>query len=206
MKKSVFVCALAVVALVATSCASSPKAAAPAAAPAAEAVDQYPDLPPVKVVSDFEGEETLNVYNGPSSKVAVDFSTEQAKSGTRSAKVMNETKDWGGAILELTEAQADWTGYNFFRMWVYGSNSGNTFFTDIEELESGELFRATFKDDFEGWKQLEIDLRTLKSRSDYQNPGAKADKVFQSPIKTVQFCCTTAGTFNLYFDDFTVEK
>jgi len=209
MKRSVSIlAALSAFALLAVGCASAPEASSVAVpvAEAAPAADLYANLPAVKVISDFEGKESLGQYTGPNSKIVVEASGDQAKSGTQSVKVENKTTDWAGAVLELTPAQADWNGYNYLRMWVYGSKSGNTFYTDIEEATDGELFRTTFVDDFAGWKLLEIDLRTVQSRSDYRNSSAKVNKKFESPIKTIQFCCTASGSFTLYFDDFSVEK
>jgi hypothetical protein len=157
------------------------------------------------VLNDFEGEaDALSTYKGPSSNVTVELSTAQAHSGKQSVFVKTDCKDWTGAVYSLADGQNDWTGLSTLKMWVYGSNSGNKFNVILED-KSGEQHTTQLMDSFSGWKEISIALARFKARTDYQPGTADKNGNLDMPLKTVQFCVGIGGTYDLYFDDFSVE-
>lgn len=188
-------------ALVITGCGGSSgsataKAEAPKLAPA----------PDVVIIADFEdAANKIITYAGPKSVIKADFSKEKVHGGTQSCKVENNTADWAGALVSLSEANNNWTGSKTFRMWVFGSKSGNAFNVDIEESGSEQL-RYTLSDDFAGWKEIVVPLSEFKSRTDWQADGAAVNGKLDMPMKSVQFCTTTLGQFTVYIDDISITK
>ena len=74
----------------------------------------------------------------------------------------------------------DWSRYEGFALWLYGTGSGTDLFVDLIENRSpgstrddAERWTAGFKDDFVGWKQLRFPFASL-IRKDIGN-GAPND-------------------------------
>ncbi len=65
----------------------------------------------------------------------------------------------------------DWSAYEGFTLWLYGQGSNNTLFIDLLEnrnpgsvKDDAQRWTVDVKDDFTGWKQLEIPFSSFKQK------------------------------------------
>ena len=76
--------------------------------------------------------------------------------------VLSVTADvatWAGFGAGLTPAQ-DWSDYDAISLWYYGTNLDTTHEFEIQTANAGNR-RATFIDDFEGWRQIILPFSTF---------------------------------------------
>ncbi len=84
--------------------------------------------------------------------------------------------DWGyayGGFNRAFDANQDWSQYDGFSFWFYGTNTGNTIQVEILDASAGndEFFEYNLTDDFAGWRLFEVDFSSFTFASDYQpNP------------------------------------
>ena len=62
----------------------------------------------------------------------------------------------------------DWSGFQGFSLWFYGTNSGTAIFIDVLDnrtpgstRDDAERFSVAFTDDFSGWRQLEFPFESF---------------------------------------------
>ncbi len=159
------------------------------------------------VIANFEYDSPqVTTYQGPQSKVSAVYIKDIVNKGKQSLHVMNDTKDWGGALLGLSDELADWSAYNTYKMWVYGKNSGCGFTITLEETKDLELWVYPVVDNWKGWKQIIIPLKSFTERADWQPDKAVKNGKIDYPLKSFQFCTTANGTFDLYFGQIEVTK
>ena len=75
------------------------------------------------------------------------------------------------AALDTWVSQ-DWSAYGGISFWLYGNNSGTDLFVDVIDNrnspphtnDDAERFSITFKDNFSGWKQIELPFASFTRR------------------------------------------
>jgi len=72
---------------------------------------------------------------------------------------------WAGFGAGLTPAQ-DWSNYDAVSFWFYGENSGATHEFEIQTVPADDR-RATFVDDFVGWRQIILPFSTFGAGGAY---------------------------------------
>lgn len=72
---------------------------------------------------------------------------------------------WGGIGAAFIPVQ-DWSSYDAVSFWFYGENSGTTHEFEIQTV-SGDDRRASFVDDFTGWKQIILPFNTFGTGGAY---------------------------------------
>lgn len=87
---------------------------------------------------------------------------------------------YGGIVYDYP-ATADWTGYDGFQLWFYGSNSGLNHRIEVKS-DGGDAFNSNryvwgFVDDYEGWRHLRIPFGDFVERTDF-NPGPNPSDPF----------------------------
>ncbi|MYW64264.1 glycosyl hydrolase [Streptomyces sp. SID8379] len=96
------------------------------------------------------------------------------------AKVLEGSYDisgYGGFSHDYAADQPahDWTAHKGIRFWWYGDASGRELTFEIKDGgahgEASELWNTRFKDDFSGWKQIELPFTQFVYRTDYQPVG-----------------------------------
>ena len=80
---------------------------------------------------------------------------------------------YGGITHDFAPAQ-DWSDYQGFSLWYYGSNSGANIRVELKS-DGGDAFNSnryeyTFADDFTGWMYFNIPWADFVQRTDF-NPG-----------------------------------
>jgi len=188
--------------LLVVSCATAPVAPTPAKVEAAPAVAKA--TAPL-ILADFEDStREVGTYAGPKSKVTVEYQSALVHGGTQALKVTENTSDWAGALLVLDAEKGNWAAYSQLHFWLYGTKTGDYFNIDLEDA-GAEQFRASFANDFQGWKEFTVPFSDFPQRSDYQAPDAKKNRKIDWPLKTVQFFTSSQFKGFLVFDDLSVE-
>jgi beta-glucanase (GH16 family) len=104
----------------------------------------------------------------------------------------------------------DWSRYEGFALWLYGTGSGTDLFVDLIENRSpgstrddAERWTAGFKDDFTGWKQLRFPFASL-TRKEIGN-GAPNDGLGLTEVHGWAFgALGTGGARRYYLDQVTL--
>jgi len=157
-------------------------------------------------INDFEDPlDKIYTYSGEKSKVIYYYTNNFSPEGKSSLYVKIESLDWAGVLIGLGNQKGDWSGMNYFKMKVYGKNSGETFNITIEDKDS-EGFNYELKDNFSGWKEIFIPINEFKQRKDWQNEKAIKNGIIDYPLKNLQFCRTQKANLELFFDDFEAVK
>jgi hypothetical protein len=80
---------------------------------------------------------------------------------------------YGGVVHDFATAQ-DWSGYQAFSLWYYGSNSDAVLRVELKSTGGNagisNRYVYSFTDDFIGWRFFNIPLGDFSMRTDY-NPG-----------------------------------
>jgi len=104
-----------------------------------------------------------------------------AAPGNFAMQVDYDISIFGGFVHNLsfdTDPQ-DWSGFDGFRFWFFGGNSGDTIQVEIKDgganAESSELWEVFFVDDVAGWRQLSFPFADFVRRTSFQPPGAPND-------------------------------
>ncbi len=109
-----------------------------------------------------------------------------------------------GATQWLTQ---DWSGSEGLGLWVYGQNTGTSFFIDVIDnrnpdsvVDDAERFTVTFADDFDGWQFLEFPFADFV-RKEIGN-GAPNDGFTLTQVHGWAFgTLATDGVQRFYLDD-----
>ncbi|MGE5074008.1 MAG: carbohydrate binding domain-containing protein, partial [Anaerolineae bacterium] len=88
---------------------------------------------------------------------------------------------WAGA-QKIFGSPQDWTGYNNFDFWFYGTNSGSPLRLEILDnraagstTDTSERFAFLFSDNFLGWRHFILPWSVFARRTDWQPAGAPND-------------------------------
>ena len=100
----------------------------------------------------------------------------------------------------------DWSAYAGISFWLYGNNSGTTLFVDVLDnrnpgstKDDAERFSVDFKDNFSGWKQIEIPFDSLH-RKEIGN-GAPNDGLGLTEVHGWAFGAVTTPAPQIYYLD-----
>jgi hypothetical protein len=135
------------------------------------------------IITDFETgiPGTLGVFNGGGSSVQLGLDTQSLPqipgSITNTTAIVTYSigaGDYGGITDPFTQTQ-DWSGYDAFGFWLYGSNSGVNHRIELKSqggnAGAANLWQYPFADNFTGWKHFVVPFSDFAKRTDY-NPGA----------------------------------
>jgi beta-glucanase (GH16 family) len=91
---------------------------------------------------------------------------------------------YGGVTHDFASTQ-DWSDYQTFNLWFYGSNSGADLRVELKsdgsDATNSNRYEYTFTDDVAGWRSFDIPFGDFVKRPDY-NPGPSPD----DPINLAQ--------------------
>jgi len=157
------------------------------------------------VISDFEDpHQEIITFAGPNSSVKTEFEKTIVHGGSQALKVTELCSDWAGALIKVDAKAGDWSEYTTLTLWIYGSNTGDSFNIDLED-KGLEQFRYTMTNNFTGWKKFSIPIASIAKRGDYQAPNAKQNGKIDWPLNTIQFFTSSHFHGTLIFDDITVQ-
>ncbi len=193
-----------------------PLAAAPAQAATPPIVDDFETGLP----SGFDGAVAIgfNTFQDPNSTVAI-ATTAAPPAPVPGAPAANNvlqvnvnvvsyaglTHSFANAAVNQWVSQ-DWSAYAGFSFWLYGNNSGTTLFVDVLDnrnpgstKDDAERFSVDFKDDFSGWKKVEIPFASLH-RKEIGN-GAPNDGLGLTEVHGWAFGAVTTPVPQVYYLD-----
>ncbi len=155
-------------------------------------------------ITDFEDPAMYTrTYVGPVSKIEFEFSKEKVHDGKQSIKMTTSATEstayFSGIEIKVPPAASNWSQMRFVKMWIFGADSKVEIKPVIEDSQK-EQFRATFVDDFSGWKLVSVPIGAFVSRTDYQHPDAKINEKIDYPVKTLHFFTSNANDLVLYYD------
>ena len=83
---------------------------------------------------------------------------------------------FGGFGENFGAVSQDWSGFNGFSFWFYGTGGGSTFqaeiFDDGPNADGAERYDVDFVDDTAGWRLIEIPFSAFTPATDFNpNPG-----------------------------------
>ncbi len=181
------------------------------------------------VVDDFEAALPTNIFDGPvpiGFFIAQDggSTTTFARTATPPAPVPgsappNNVLQMGfnvvnfGVVIHGFENPAgdqwitqDWSSYGGLAFWLYGNNSGTDLFVDVIDnrpagstTDNAERFSIAFKDDFSGWKLIELPFESF-ARKEIGN-GAPNDGFTLTEVHGWAFGTLTTATPQTYYLD-----
>ncbi|MCM8827149.1 MAG: hypothetical protein NC904_06490 [Candidatus Omnitrophica bacterium] len=99
----------------------------------------------------------------------------------------------------------DWSKYNAFSFFMYGSNSLGVVAFDIKD-RGGEIWRFIVDDDFVGWKEIVCPFSQFFLRRDWQPDNALKNEILDYPIMSFQFEPRLPGKGSYYFDCVKLKK
>jgi beta-glucanase (GH16 family) len=120
---------------------------------------------------------------------------------------------WGVVIHGFENAalntwvSQDWSAYGGISFWLYGNNSGTDLFVDVIDnrnspplaKDDAERFSVTLKDDFSGWKQIELPFTSF-TRKEVGN-GAPNDGFTLTEVHGWAIGALTTATPQTYYMD-----
>jgi len=170
------------------------------------------------LIDDFEGtisggpEGTVDFGAGSGSSVEVVADTDIKYSGKQSLKVtydaMPDGYMWVARGFELDAQNTawliktqdiDWTKYNAFSFYMYGSDSKAKIAFDLKD-NGNEMWRFMVEDNFKGWKQIVCPFNEFFARADWQPNSADKNSTLDFPIKSFQLEPRPVANGVLYFD------
>lgn len=203
------------------SCAQGQQPSAKTPDEPARANEARQQQPQGLLIDDFEGaisggaDGTVDYGGGNGSMVEVTAETTIRNTGTQSLKASYDAVQDGymyiarGFGLDAAHTawlaentKIDWTKYNAFSFYVYGTASNADIAFDIKD-SGDEMWRCMVKDDTKGWKKVTVKFNDFFPRNDWQPDGADKNSNLDFPVKSYQFEPRTPGKGVFYFD--TVE-
>ncbi len=116
--------------------------------------------------------------------------------------------DFGGFGNAYTIAgPQNWSNYNSFDFWFYGTGSGLAYQAEISDnrsdpnVDTSERFDYVFVDDTPGWKQISIPFSDFTRATDFQ-PGGAPDDGFTLTEIWAWAIVLPLGVDQVYFDNF----
>jgi len=123
----------------------------------------------------------FTTFNDPNSSVAISTTTASpadtvpnAPAGNHALKVDVNVVSYAGFAHAFengprdTWISQDWSAFEGIAFWLHGSNSGTTLFVDVLDnrnpgstKDDAERWSTDLKDDFTGWKKIEIPFASL---------------------------------------------
>jgi len=171
------------------------------------------------IIDDFEGlisggpDGTVDFGAGGGSAVEVAAATDIKHSGKQSLKIAYDAVPGGymwvargfgldaknaGWLVKLEDK--DWSKFNAFTFYMYGSDSKAQIAFDIKD-NGNEMWRFMLEDNFKGWKRIDLPFNEFICRSDWQPDNADKNANLDFPIQSFQFEPRPEAKGTLYFDD-----
>jgi beta-glucanase (GH16 family) len=122
--------------------------------------------------------------------------------------------DFGGFGQDLVAAEGgpqDWSTFEAFDFWFYGTGSGLTYQAEISDNRSdpnsdtSERFDYEFVDSVPGWKFISIPFADFTRATDFQ-PGGAPDDGFTLTEIWAWAIVLPQGVDSVYFDDFSLGQ
>jgi hypothetical protein len=145
-------------------------------------------------------EDFIRLYNGPSSPIKGEYSTEQVHEGKHSFKVTTKTTDWSGIEYSVPKGSAIWSQLRSLKMWMYGSGSDTEIKVVVEDVKREQLTYSIY-DNFKGWKEVSIPIGGFVSRTDWQHDDAITNGKIDYPVRFLHFFTTNKGELTVYYDN-----
>ncbi len=117
---------------------------------------------------------------------------------------------YGQAFIDFGDAQ-DWSSYESFNFWFYGTGSGLAYQAEISDnrsdpsTDTSERFDYTFTDDTPGWQFIQIPFSDFTRATDFQ-PGGAPDDGFTLTEIYAWAIVLPAGSDTIYMDDFALGQ
>ena len=106
---------------------------------------------------------------------------------------------WGVGMGKDTIPFQDWSGYDGFRFWFKGTNSGVVFKIILTD-NGGERISTQFTDNSTGWQQLSFPWQVFGRDNGFQPGGEPNDGPTLTAVQAFAFTPTTAGSGTFYLD------
>ena len=101
----------------------------------------------------------------------------------------------------------DWTAFNNFDFWMYGTNSGAPMRFEILDnraagstTDTSERFVYLFTDNWTGWRHFTLPWSSFTRRSDWQPAGAPNDGFGRTQVWGFNFS-VISGTTHFLLDE-----
>jgi beta-glucanase (GH16 family) len=176
----------------------------------------------ITILADFEGTAPPGffVFNGASSVVTTPISVADtdplarpSQSGDNGVlQVDYNVSDFGGFGQAFEGAgPQDWSSFESFSFWFYGSGSGLTYQAEISDNRSdptsdtSERFDYPFTDTAAGWQLISIPFADFTRATDFQ-PGGAPDDGFTLTEIWAWAIVLPQGADTIYFDDFALQR
>ena len=99
----------------------------------------------------------------------------------------------------------NWSQYNAFSFYMYGTNSKAQLVFDIKD-DGGEIWRFSFEDNLSGWQRVICPINRFSARNDWQPELADNNGTLNFPIVSYQLEVLPQGEGTLYFDCISLTK
>lgn len=180
--------------------------------------------PGALLIDDFEGpidggpNGTVDFGAGAGSTVEVSADTEIKYCGNQSLKVdyfanaggymwvaRGYKLDAANSSWLLRPDEIDWSRYNAFSFYMYGTASRAQICFDVKD-DGGQMWRFTFEDKAKGWQRVLCPFDKFSVRSDWQPQGADNNGRLDPPIVSYRFEVLPQGEGTLRFDCISLIK
>lgn len=134
-----------------------------------------------------DGKLMVAAFMGPQSKASLALIMDEVAYGRHALKMKWERGDWVGLSLgpfDDGKTFGQWGAATGISMWVYGERRGNVFAIDFRDQDD-EVFRATFVDNFKGWKRIVLPFSAFKQRTGWQPETARLNGKIDWPAKAL---------------------
>lgn len=143
------------------------------------------------LLTDYENGEPAGtfIYNGAASTIETDVvsingTSPLAMSGQTGdngvLRLTIDVQDYGGIGRTFEPMAQDWSAYQGFGFWFYGSNSGERVQVEIYDNRTAgsaesERYEYRFNDDFIGWQEFRVPFSSFVRSTDFQPDGVPDD-------------------------------
>ena len=115
-----------------------------------------------------------------------------------------------GAAEHTFPAPMDWKGVRYLNFWFKGTATGDPFRLELRDnglrADTAERFEYRFKDDFVGWKWMNVPMSAFTRRTDWQPAGAANDGLTLSAVRGLAFEPLGGDGHTVLFDDIQLER
>lgn len=117
---------------------------------------------------------------------------------------------YGQSFIDIGDAQ-DWSSYQSFNFWFYGTGSGLAYQAEVSDnrsdpnTDTSERFDYTFTDDTPGWQFIQIPFADFTRATDFQPGGAPDDGFTLTEIYAWAIVLPN-GADTIYMDDFALRQ
>jgi beta-glucosidase len=147
----------------------------------------------------FDDTTNWKAFAGPKSSVEVVADQSEKTEGSASLKKTFSVEDWGGIGFELTERPA-WNINSSIAFQIKGDGSLNKISFEITD-DGGERFNKILYVTSNDWQTIEIPLKDLIRRKDWQPAGVPDDGLTLTQVEGISFSIAGKGKGTIYLND-----